>query len=537
MRRQLFRAACLLLWSPLLIAQEQAQHQHGQTQQQQSGAEQNQQPPPPAQPPMGEMPGMQHQHGQMQMTPQQQQQQQGMPLPPNPSPGRMQTEPAQPPSTSALPNVQLPMPEKTGTGPVMTLEQFDQLAVANNPTLAQARSEIRAAKGRRNQAGLYPNPTVGYSGEEIKGGESRGGEQGFFVQQNIITGGKLGLSRQIFEQERRQAEAELNEQQLRVTNSVHALYYQTLAAQTMVIVRRQLSAIAADAVQTTQQLFNVGQADSPDALEAEVEANRAQLQVIEAQQNELRAWRSLAAAVGKPDLPLARLAGSLEDIPDVNTEEWLARMVSESPAVKIAQLDIDRTQAVLARARREPIPDLQLRGGLQQNRELRELTQRPVGLQGFAEVGVQIPIFNRNQGNVQAARADVERAQREVERVKLLLQQRAADLIRNYQSTRASAERYRVQMLPRAARAYDLYVDKYRSMAAAYPQVLVAQRTLFQLQDDYVTALENLWTSAVAIQSFMLTDGLEAPSRPGEMTTPIREVNLPSMGVTGSQPR
>ena len=41
-------------------------------------------------------------------------------------------------------------------------------------------------------------------------------------------------------------------------------------------------------------------------------------------------------------------------------------------------------------------------------------------------------------------------------------------------------------MIPRAQRAYQLYLEKYRSMASAYPQVIVSQRTLFQLRVAYV---------------------------------------------------
>src|SRR5712691_3553187 len=67
-----------------------------------------------------------------------------------------------------------------------------------------------------------------------------------------------------------------------------------------------------------------------------------------------------------------------------------------------------RAKAASARAKREPIPDLQLRAGMQQNGELLS-DGRSVGLQGFADVGVRIPIFNRNQGHIATARDDVER--------------------------------------------------------------------------------------------------------------------------------
>jgi cobalt-zinc-cadmium efflux system outer membrane protein len=232
--------------------------------------------------------------------------------------------------------------------------------------------------------------------------------------------------------------------------------------------------------------------------------------------------------VGKPVMPLTRLAGNLADLPEDNPDQWLQALLQDSPAVKIAELGVLRAEASLARAQREPIPDLQLRGGLQQNRELDATTNRPIGLQGFAEVGVQIPIFNRNQGNVQASRADIERAQREVQRIHLVLRERAAALVQNYLTSRAMVEQYRSRMIPRAQKAYELYVKSYGGMAAAYPQVLISQRTLFQLQTDYIVALETLWGNSIALKGFLLTDGLEAPSRPGEMDQPVRELNVPS---------
>ncbi len=422
--------------------------------------------------------------------------------------------------------------EQATTQSGLTLVELEQMALSNNPTLAQAAAEIRAATGRKLQSGLYPNPTVGYQGEQIRGGIQGGGEQGFFVSQDIVLGGKLGLNRRVLEQEKKQAEAEAEEQRLRVINGVRMFYYQSLAAQEMVDLRHKLSKLAEDAVQTSHQLGNVGQADQPDVLQAEVEGEQAELAVVAAEQNQLRAWRALAATVGKPETPLTHLAGNLEDLPEDNPDQWLQAIVQESPAVKIAELGVLKTEASLARAKREPIPDLQLRGGLQQNRGLDPTTNRPIGLQGFAEVGVQIPIFNRNQGNVQASRADVERAQREVQRVQLVLRERAAALLQSYMTSRSTVEKYRSRMIPRARKAYELYLKSYGGMAAAYPQVLISQRTLFQLQTDYIAALENLWGNSIALKGFLLTDGLEAPSRAGEMDQPVRELNVPSPTIS-----
>lgn len=419
----------------------------------------------------------------------------------------------------------------------VSVEELQEMALRNNPTLAQATANIRSAEARKQQAGLYPNPIVGYQGEQIRGGFYRGGEQGFFVQQDIVMGGKLGLNRKILEPEKQQAETEAGEQKMRVLANVKMSYILALAAQQTLELRQNLSKLAHDAVETSHQLANVGQADTPDVLEAEVESEQAALAVTMAEQIQQRVWKELAAVVGNPKLPLMRLTGKLEDTPSVNSNELVESIVNDSPVVKIADLSVKRAEAALERAKREPIPDLQLRGGLQQNLELSESSRRPVGWQGFAEVGVRIPIFNRNQGNIAASRADIERAKREVERVKLVLREHVARIVQNYTYSQTAVDRYKNQMLPRAQKAYDLYMRKYNEMAAAYPQVLIAQRTLMQLEVSYVNALESLATSSLELQSFMLTDGLEAPSQPGGTDQPVREVNVPLQMSASPQER
>jgi outer membrane protein, heavy metal efflux system len=418
----------------------------------------------------------------------------------------------------------------------ITLEELQQMALQSNPTFAQAAANIQAAEGRKKQAGLYPNPTVGYQGEQIRGGSFHGGEEGFFVQQDIVLGGKLGLNRKIFDQELKQAETEAEEQKLRVLTNVRMFYIQALAAQQTLELRQNLSKLTNDAVETSHQLANVGQADAPDVLESEVEAQQAQLAVALAEQNQQRVWKALGAVVGNPSLPLMKLEGKLEDTPRVNADELVEKIVNESPAVKIAELGVKRAEAALAREKREPIPNLQLRAGMEQNGErLSEPRGTAVGLQGFANVGVTIPIFNRNQGNIAAAKAEAERAKREVERVKLLLRERAASVGQTYTFSQTAVDRYKDQIIPRAQKAYEMYSKKYQQMAAAYPQVLIAQRTLMQLEVSYINALESFATSSLSLQSYLLTDGLEAPAQPGGIDRPVREVNLPFQMGAGPQ--
>jgi cobalt-zinc-cadmium efflux system outer membrane protein len=396
--------------------------------------------------------------------------------------------------------------------PAIQLDQFRQFALAANPTLQQANALIRQSAALARQAGLLPNPAVGYEGSEIRGGSFRGGEQGAFVQQTFVLGGKLKLRGNVFEAQQREDEFAAAEQRSRVLSDVAQSYYLVLAAQELVKVRRNLVDLANDAVETAHQLANVGQADAPDVLQAEVEAEQAAVDYTTAQRTYIQEFRMLAALAGKPDLPLSPLAGDLQNPPAIDADRIVNDIIHDSPSIKRARQAVVHAETELKSTGRESVPDLQIRAGLQQDFEpLNGSTGTAVGAQGFVTASVTLPIFNRNQGNVAAAKADLERARAELERVQLSIRRGAEPLLQAYLSGRAEAERYENEMIPRATRAYQLYLAKYRQMGAAYPQVIVSQRTLFQLQAAYVAVLQNVWSNAIALQNYTLSGGLDAP--------------------------
>ncbi|HKM82970.1 MAG TPA: TolC family protein [Candidatus Acidoferrum sp.] len=448
-----------------------------------------------------EMPGMQHEHGGI------------LPLTPvYPRMGRAQEHPS---------------------GALFTLEEAQRIAAETNPTLRQAETEIRVAKARQQQAGLYPNPTIAYTGDEIRGGSTGGGKQGFFVQQDIVTGGKLSKSREVFAKEISRAQIAAEKQKLRVETAVKSAYMRVLAAQELLDVRLGLAQIAQDDAETRGRLLNTGQADGTEVLQAEIDAQRARL-AARMQENNLREeWRSLGAVLGRPDLPVTIVTGDLEhNWPELNEDQIGEKIAAQSPATRIAETDVQRAEAEIARAKRESIPDLQLLGGLEYNNELLSSVPYAKGWEGIVEVAVQVPLFNRNQGNVAAAGAERDRAQLEKQRVALALRERASNILDQYANAQLMAVEYRDSILPRAKKAYSLMLENYGQMLAAYPRVIETQRKLFEMQAEYISALEGVWTTGITLQGFLLTDGLEAPARYGEAGRPVRETNVPSSDHT-----
>jgi cobalt-zinc-cadmium efflux system outer membrane protein len=303
-------------------------------------------------------------------------------------------------------------------------------------------------------------------------------------------------------------EAQALAQQYKVVNSVRVSFYRLLAMQRLLDVRANLIKVAEDAVQTTEELVNVGAANRPDLLEARIEARQERVALEKARSQYEAAWQELAALVGEPSLPLGRLAGDLEAlvaVPDVKTT--LAHLLDASPEMQVARAEIARTQIGLKREQVEPIPNVQVRVSNGYDFETRnDVTS--------VQLGVRLPVFDKNQGNIRAARAQVAYAEAELCRVELSLRQRLARAYERYHSARTVVETYRKENLPDAKEAYELYLESFRKRRAAWPQVLVAQRTYFQMSVEYTEALDEMRRAEVAILGLLLVDGLDEPSAP-----------------------
>ena len=409
----------------------------------------------------------------------------------------------------------------------MTVENFIDLAEKNNPTLAEAQRNVDRSNGQARQVSLPPDPIVGYSGDEIRGGSYHGGEEGAFFSQVFLLGHKLALRRNIYLAEGKANEFGLEVQRARVHDDVARAFFHTLAAQEMVVVHDRLLKVVLDAETNAHELERVGQADASDVLSAEIAAEQAKVDFEESQRMFLSSFAELATYSGQSSLLAHPLTGDLVEPPQLDAEAMVSTNVQESPYVKTAESGVAVAEARLKDAKRERIPNLNVKAGEWYSGEDLGATNRKAGWESFAEAGVQLPLWNRNQGNTQAAEAELDRAHQEVTRTQLWTRNQAAPYAQQYLTARSTAERYRTEMLPRARRAYQLEATKYQQMGQSYPHVLTMQHMLFTLQLGYIQALDREWRAAIALQNYSLTSGLDTPMDAGEDNTTM---NLPTGG-------
>ncbi|HVS15347.1 MAG TPA: TolC family protein [Thermoanaerobaculia bacterium] len=403
-------------------------------------------------------------------------------------------------------------------GAALRLADLERRALDRHPALERARAAIAAAEGRREQAGRWPNPEVGLVGEEL-GLEDDGeaGKYGGLLSQRFVLGGKLARARAVRDAQLEQARTRAEAARLATLTRVRTAYYHALAAQQGVAVTERLATLAAEAVDVTDQLFNTGAADLPDRLAAQIEARRSSLELTGARRELEAAWRALEGAVGPDRLE----PGPLEDVfagplPALDRDATRRVILEQSPALALARLEVERADAVLARERRIKVPDLEVEVGLLDNQEPVAPGGPRLGSEAFAEARISLPLFDRNRGQIAAAEAEQRAARAGVEQARLDLEARFAEAFAGYASAAEAAAAYRNEILPAARESYDLYLASYQQMTAAYPQVLVAQRTLFQAEADALAALVELWDAAARLEGRLVTEG-DGPGAAGTL--------------------
>lgn len=408
-------------------------------------------------------------------------------------------------------------PASIGDTPVALGEAFDletllSLATKNNPTLAQARLQISAELAKAQQAGLYPNPTLAYSGEQIfvdvEGDKNSPGEfQGGIISQRFVTGGKLRLSREKYRRRAHITEHLAVAQQYRVCNDVRIHFYRTLAAQQRLEMHRELLKTAEDSAVTARELYNVGQANRYDVRKSNVMLQRTRLDVQKAEHEYRMRFRELTALVGL-ELPVGSVTGTLAtEHPLATFDDTLARIVAESPEVLAAKAKLSADRVTIEREEVEWIPDIVVSAGSGYNFDAKETV-------GVADISIEIPLFDRNQGTINQARADFNRQRREVRRTELTLRQRLAMVYEEYAMAFEHATEYRDSIVPEMKAAYRELLGSYKEKRIEWPDVLEAQSDYAEVRLAQINYEEQLRRSEVLIQGYLLDGGLNAASGP-----------------------
>ncbi len=388
------------------------------------------------------------------------------------------------------------------TPSVMTLADFESLALGNNPSIQELMATTQKAAGFRTQVGLRANPTLGYQGNQLA---DQGTDQHtVFISQTFITADKLELNRRVLNEALRAQLFQLEAQKYRVATDVRVKFYETLAAQRRIKLIREFQSVADKGLDLAELRKMAQEGSQLDVVQAKVQKNEIDLALQQAEVNYAGAWRELAALTGVSQLSPVELSGELpKSVPTLDWADLSSTLMLSSPEYQAALTRVSQARANLQRQNAQPIPniDVQLAAGADKGTNSSLIN---------VQVGVPIPIFNKNQGNIVAARAELMRASKEVERIENSIKARIGAVSRDYDASLAAVKKYAGEILPNAQEGLDLAEVAYKAGQTSFVQVLVARRTYFDTNLQYIASQALLAQASARVDGYVLTGALDA---------------------------
>lgn len=381
------------------------------------------------------------------------------------------------------------------TGEIM-LKDALVLALMRSPSLRSYSLQVRASEAKALQEGLLPNPELELEIEEYDS-EGTGfdtAETAIVLSQLVELGGKRRKRRAVADLESALVGWDYEAKRLDVfVDTTHAVI-DVLAAQMRLSLATEAKDLAAKVTTAVGERVKAGKVAPLELSRAEVELSVSDVDLERAKKDLAVSRTQLAAMWGSPKPSFKQVSGDLEAVmatlPQIDA---MAGDLAQNPDIARWQTELELRKSSVELEQSEIMPDLALSAGVQQF----EATGEDALTFG---VGVDLPLFDRNQGNRQAARHQLSKAKEQKLAAEVEV---SSSLTAAYEELKAShleALALDKKILPAAQRAFESVRDGYQQGKFGYLDVLDAQRTLFDVRAKHVDALSTYHKAVVTLE-------------------------------------
>ena len=386
----------------------------------------------------------------------------------------------------------------------LTLAEALQQALDRNRDLVVSRREVDVSRGRLRQARRYPfNPELVIEGEAGRGvgredSERRGiGGGKIGLAQVIEIRGQRGLRIRGAESEVGKAEWAAREAEREVVADTTRAFSDLLLARERLGLARETLTLATGLRDTARRLVDAGDAPEIDQLRTEVEVRRALNRVRQEEAGVQATVRALALLIGAPaDVTLVATGPLLLDSVPGTLEQLINDAHVNRPDLKAAAAAIEAARAGRALVEAERfLPSVTLSASYGEGLEFDSRTR--MGLFG---VSIPLPFWNRREGDLEAARAEVARQQAERERVLARIDKEVTAAFRQFVTVRQVVEEYVEQIVPAQEQNARLVEQGYRIGQLRLTEALLAQRDFIETRTTYLDAIAAHNAARVELQ-------------------------------------
>jgi len=300
-----------------------------------------------------------------------------------------------------------------------------------SPRIARAKAELKAAEGRATQAGARPNPTISAEVENFSGtgpyrtfGQT---ETTVAVSQPFELGGKRRARKAVAAAERELARISLRSAEADLSYDIIVAHAELRAAEDRAVLSQSVLARAVELARIAETLVDVGRDPPLTKLRADALLAEAKAESLKTMAQLMSARQKLALFIGSDDPELSAVRQDILSLPAFAAD-------AQSLDERLAAAERDAASARVRQAQAEGVPDITASGGVRNFRESKD-TAFIVG------VSIPLPVFNRNRGNIDAARAEGDAAEAQLVQARLdtRFSRRDAELMLSAANERVSA--------------------------------------------------------------------------------------------------
>ena len=380
--------------------------------------------------------------------------------------------------------------QTTQTGTELTLATALARAAKGHPELAASQCRIEVAQGQRIGAALRPNPEAELEVEDLGGPD--GVVASVYLGQTLELGGKRQGRIGVADREILRAASGLRLAQADLRAEVAQAHLAALTAQEEAALATEASGLAGEIARVVREQVDAGKVSPVMSSRAELAAARSRAAAANAGRLRDAAFTELAAHWdGKVDF--AAIAGTLGDLGSLPTAARVMAAVATHPAVRVAEEDVESRRAALALARTSATPDVTVTAGMSHAEAEGETT--------FSlAASLPLPIFDRGQGEVAVAGAEVAEGMAELRATKRALGAQARTALVRLNAGFIQAKQLRDEILPAAQNTFAAVREGYAAGKLGYLDVLESREALFEIRAEYLGALAAFHETRVELE-------------------------------------
>ncbi len=388
-------------------------------------------------------------------------------------------------------------------GEPVTLTQLLDFAEEHAPDLQQARRRVGLGEAAIEGAERFQQFNPELEGEFGVGLEDVGlAKVEVTLKQRLEVAGERGLRIEAAEQRKRALLAELAEARWDVHQQVHRLYRQGLVDQKQVEIEREVVGFTRELYEVAQQRFEAGEEPKTSVIVARAEVATARQRLLQADVSYTRTLRNLGATVGwEKDAP-PQPSGEPEEAKPVPAKAKLIEVAYEhDPQLAALQARLEQARAELALEERKVWPNPLVGVGYEREDLGGNTAENKLRL----VVGVPLPLWDRNQGEISAAKTRTDIFRQAIDNRRAVLKSLVLKQAESVQAAYRQAQIYQEEVLPALETQLDLLQEGFKLGELSLLDVMNARDRLLDVQRQYQAALDEYYAAVSELEALLGT--------------------------------